>query len=273
MKILYLDCGMGVAGDMLGAALVELMPDPKACIDRLNGIGIPNVTYSQSIVQRCGIMGTHLGVRVNGVEEGELMDRMEHAHDHEHHHVHDHEHPHMHEHEHHHVHRTLGEIEAIVNGLNVSAQVRADILAVYKRIAEAESHVHGRPVSDVHFHEIGAMDAIADIAAACSLIEMLAPDEIAVSPVRVGSGTVRCAHGLLPVPAPATAYLLKDVPIFAGDVSGELCTPTGAALLTHFANRFGTMPLMRVRAIGYGMGTKVFPDMPGCVRALWGITE
>ena len=167
----------------------------------------------------------------------------------------------------------MAEIREIVSGLQVSEAVKANVLAVYGRIAEAESHVHGRPVEEVHFHEVGALDAIADITAVCVLIEQLAPDRIVVSPVRVGSGTVRCAHGLLPVPAPATAYLLRDVPIYAGEIEGELCTPTGAALLTHFAAEYGKLPLMRLRAVGYGMGTKVFDDMPGCVRALLGETE
>ena len=245
MKTLYLDCGMGAAGDMLCAALLELLPDPDAAVQKLNGVGIPHVVFERMPSEKCGISGTHLAVRVHGAEE--------------------------HEH-HHHAHSDLGSIEAILSGLRVSERVRADALAVYRSIAEAESHVHGRPVEQVHFHEVGALDAIADVTAFCLLMEKLAPDEVLASPVHVGSGTVRCAHGVLPVPAPATAYLLRDVPIYGGEIQGELCTPTGAALLKRFVRRFGAMPVLRVRAIGYGMGTKDFPTA-NCVRALLGESD
>ena len=147
--------------------------------------------------------------------------------------------------------------------------VQDDVMAVYQLIAEAESHAHGKPVDAVHFHEVGAMDAIADITAVCLLMHRLAPDQVVVSPVHVGSGQVRCAHGILPVPAPATAFILKGVPIYGGQIQGELCTPTGAALLKHFASRFGAMPLMQSEAIGYGMGRKDFPAA-NCVRAILG---
>ncbi len=144
-------------------------------------------------------------------------------------------------------------------------------MAVYGLIAEAESHAHGVPVTEIHFHEVGTMDAIADVAAVCLLMDRLAPDQVLASPVHVGSGTVRCAHGILPVPAPATAYILKDVPIYGGRIRGELCTPTGAALLKHFVDRFGDMPVMRVQSIGYGMGRKDF-EAANCVRAILGET-
>jgi hypothetical protein len=145
-------------------------------------------------------------------------------------------------------------------------------MKVYGLIAEAESHVHNRPVTEIHFHEVGALDAIADITAVCLLMEELAPQSVVVSPVHVGSGQVRCAHGILPVPAPATAYLLEGVPIYGGSVRGELCTPTGAALLKTFATRFGDMPPMRTQAVGYGMGKKDF-EAANCVRAFLGETE
>ena len=149
--------------------------------------------------------------------------------------------------------------------------MRADVIAVYKLIAEAESHAHGMPVSEIHFHEVGTMDAVADITAACLLIRKLAPEKIVASPVHVGAGKVRCAHGVLPVPAPATAYILRDVPIYGGRIQGELCTPTGAALLKHFAAEFGDMPVMRVQRVGYGMGKKDF-EVANCVRAMLGET-
>lgn len=260
MKTLYLDCGMGAAGDMLTAALLELLPDPDGFVRKLNDLGIPGVVFEKEQAVKCGITGTHMKVTVHGVEEGETHD---HGHDHEHDHEHDH-----HDHVHHHA--SLHDVEHIVRDhLKLSEKVRNDVLAVYRLIAEAESHVHGRPVTEIHFHEVGTMDAIADVTAVCLLIERLAPEQIIASPIHVGSGEVKCAHGILPVPAPATAFLLRDVPIYGGEVRGELCTPTGAALLKHFCTAFGDMPMMRVQRIGYGMGKKEFPRA-NCVRAMLG---
>ena len=262
MKTLYLDCGMGAAGDMLTAALLELIPEQKEFIAKLNALGIPGVKFTKESMSKCGIGGTHIAVKVHGGEESEE----EHQHEHsqraadEHHHGHTHSHSSMHD------------IEHIVLGLAISDKAKQDILAVYNLIAEAESHAHGVPVTEIHFHEVGTMDAIADITAVCLLMERIAPDQVIASPVHVGSGQVKCAHGILPVPAPATAYILQDVPIYGGAISGELCTPTGAALLKHFAACFGDMPVMRTSAIGYGMGKKDFPAA-NCVRALLGETE
>lgn len=267
MKTLYIDCGMGAAGDMLTAALLELMPDPDAFVEKLNSIGIPDIKYAKVRVEKCGIGGTHVSVSVHGVEEGEAM--------HEHHHDHEHEHHHEHEHEHHHEHshNSLPGIEHIVKDhLCLPQKVKGDVLSVYKLIAEAESHVHGVPVSDIHFHEVGTMDAIADITAVCLLMNELSPDEVIASPIHVGSGQVKCAHGILPVPAPATAWILRDIPIYGGEIKGELCTPTGAALLKHFVTKFGNMPAMKTTGIGYGMGKKDFPRA-NCVRVMFGETE
>ncbi len=278
MKILYLDCGMGAAGDMLTAALAELLPDPEAFAAELNGLGIPGVTFALIPAEKCGIKGSRMEVLVHGEEEQEAEEHgHHHHHDHEeeHHHHHDHEEEHHHhpeheeEHHHHHAHSTLPGIEETVNALKLSENVRKNVLAVYRRIAEAESAVHGRPVEEIHFHEVGALDAVADVTAVCLLMEKLAPDEVIASPVHVGSGTVKCAHGILPVPAPATALLLQGVPIYSTEIKGELCTPTGAALLTTFADRFEAMPLMRTEKIGYGMGKKDFPRA-NCVRAFLG---
>ena len=262
MKTLYLDCGMGAAGDMLTAALLELLPNPDEFIKKLNALSIPGVQFEKAPVVKCGITGTHISVLVGGVEEGEET----HGHDHEH----EHHHHEDHGHEHHH-HSGMHDIEHIISHLNLSTKVREDILGVYGLIAEAESHVHGAPVTEIHFHEVGTMDAVADVTAVCMLMDELSPDEVIVSPVHVGSGQVKCAHGILPVPAPATAYILKDVPIYGGSIQGELCTPTGAALLKHFATRFGDMPIMKTQAIGYGMGKKDFPRA-NCVRAMLGET-
>ena len=152
----------------------------------------------------------------------------------------------------------MSDIENIINGLNVSDKVKADALAVYGLIAEAESKAHGKPVTDIHFHEVGTMDAVADIAGVCVLLEQLAPDQIIVSPLATGFGEVKCAHGILPVPAPATAGILEGIPSYSGDVEGELLTPTGAALLKHFADSFGSRPVMAIDKTGYGMGKKDF---------------
>lgn len=283
---------MGAAGDMLTAALLELMPDPAAAVAELNALGIPGVRFAASQAVKCGITGTHVTVTVNGEEEEDLHTHShgdhvhhehghgEHAHTHHEHHHDEHAHSHdEHAHHHdghahgHHAHSSLHDIAHLVRGhLPLSERVKDDVMAVYQLIAEAESHAHGVPVTDIHFHEVGTLDAVADIAAVCLLMERLAPDEVVVSPVHVGSGQVRCAHGILPVPAPATAYILKDVPIYGGAVRGELCTPTGAALLKHFATRFGDLPVMRVQAIGYGMGKRDF-GAANCVRAMLGERE
>lgn len=263
-KTLYLDCGMGAAGDMLTAALLELLPNREAFTAELNALSIPSVTFTTETVQKCGITGTHMTVKVNGEEESENM------------HAHAHEHMHTSEqiahHHHHHHHSGMHEISHIIDDLPVSNQVKADVRAVYALIAEAESHVHNKPVTEIHFHEVGTMDAVADITAVCLLMERLAPEQVVVSPIHVGSGQVKCAHGILPVPAPATAYILRGVPIYGGSIQGELCTPTGAALLRHFATKFGDMPVMKTTAIGYGMGKKDF-EAANCVRALLGETE
>ena len=247
MKQLYLDCAMGAAGDMISAALLGLTEDPIKALAELNGIGIPHVVYEAEESVKCGIRGLHMTVRINGEEEDE------------HHHTHHH-------------HRGMAEISEIINGLNLSEKVKNDILAVYELIAEAESKVHGEPVTQIHFHELGMMDAIGDIAAVCCLLDKLSPEKITASAVHVGSGTVKCAHGVLPVPAPAAAELLKGIPIYGGEIRGELCTPTGAALLKYFVHEFGAMPEMKVSAIGYGMGKKDFSS-PNCIRAMMGETE
>lgn len=179
------------------------------------------------------------------------------------------EHAHNHTHSHHHAHSSLHDIEHILSHMHIDPKIRQDVMAVYHLIAEAESRAHGVPVTEIHFHEVGNLDAIADVTAVCILIDRLAPEKIIVSPVHVGSGHVHCAHGILPVPAPATAHILQGCPIYGGKIIGELCTPTGAALLKYFADDFGEMPVMKVSAIGYGMGKKDF-EAANCLRAMFG---
>lgn len=297
MKTLYIECNMGAAGDMLTAALLELLPEKEAFLEELNQIGIPGVEVTAKVDQKCGIMGTHVQVKVHGEEESEVMFDHVHPHEHDPHSVHgewdhhrDHEDSHAHDHDHHnpiqetkhshhghahqehHHHTGMQEILQIIEELKVSEKVKADIKAVYQAIAEAESHAHGRPVEEIHFHEVGTMDAVADVTAVCMLMEKLAPEQIVVSPIHVGCGQVRCAHGILPVPAPATAYILRGIPVYGGQIPGELCTPTGAALLRHFAAEFGPMPVMCTEKIGIGTGRKDF-EAANCVRVFLGETK
>lgn len=243
MRILFLDCAMGAAGDMLAGALLELMPQQDAILAELNGMGIPGVTFHREKCEKCGIRGTRFVVRVHGEQEGEEV---------------------------HHHHSHLSDISALIMGLSLPDVVKKQVLEVYQQIAQAESRVHGVPVTEVHFHEVGALDAVADISAVCLMLNRLSPDKIVASPVHVGFGQVRCAHGILPVPAPATAELLKGIPILAGDVEGELCTPTGAALLRQFVTDFEEMPPMAPESIGYGMGKRDFPRA-NCLRAVMGV--
>ena len=292
MRTLYLDCGMGAAGDMLMSALYELAPDREGFLRKMAELGLPGVEVKLARAESHGIAGTHAAVTVHGLEEDEHLHGHEghghgheqphehpheHGHDHGHEHEHDHEHEHGHEHEHDHEHGHhhhgphLSDVVELINTLPVSERVKADACAVYGAIAEAEGAAHGTTPDLVHFHEVGVMDAVADITGVCLLMEKLRVDRVFCSPVHVGSGMVRCAHGVMPVPAPATANLLAGVPIYGGEVQGELCTPTGAALLAHFADSFGPMPAMTVQAVGVGIGTKTF-EQANCVRAFLGET-
>ena len=282
MKILFLDLSMGAAGDMFAAALYELTEDKAGFMKEINAAGISGVKINAQAAARCGICGTHMQVLVNGSEEtsedaGREYARVEHEHSHEEHeHVHE-EHARSHEehghgHHHHHSHRSMADIEAIIDALNISDKVKADAKAVYKIIADAESKAHGMEVSEIHFHEVGTMDAVADIVMSCMLVESLCPDKVIASSVCTGFGHVNCAHGIICVPAPATAYILEDIPSYEGDIEAELCTPTGAALVKYFADEYGRMPVMTDKKTGYGMGSKEFEKL-NAVRAVIGNAE
>lgn len=246
MKTLYFECAMGVAGDMLMGALYELYPDKERFLNDMNSLH-PDISLSVETVRRQGIAGTHMRVLIHGREErhGGL--------------------PHEH-HGHRHEHRSLADITHMIDHFSLPAPVREKATAAYTLLAEAESMAHGVPVGEVHFHEVGALDAVVDVTGVCYLMHLLSPGAVCASPVTVGSGSVHTAHGLLPVPAPATARLLAGVPISAGDIQAELCTPTGAALLRVFATDFGPMPAGAVLHCGYGCGTKEFPRA-NCLRA------
>lgn len=247
MRTLYVECRMGIAGDMLMGALYELLDDDgrKDFVRAINNAGIPGVKVEAQERIKCGVKGTHMEVRIFGETE-----------DH-----HDHSHGHG-----------IEDIEKIIKSLKLSQGVKEKALQVYERIAQAEAAVHGEKPEHIHFHEVGSLDAVADVTGCCLLMEMLGADKVIFSPVNTGSGTVHCAHGILPVPAPATALLLKGIPVYNNEIESELCTPTGAALAGAFADEFGSMPLMNISQIGYGMGTKDF-SQANCVRAMLGESE
>lgn len=270
MRTLYFDCSNGAAGNMLAAALWEIVDDKEQFLACVNATGIPGVKVYALPEIKCGVVGTHFKVEVHGEEERQGTpiisgNTHEHAHNHTHEQAHDHHISHNH-------HSSLSDITDIINSLNVSERVKNDAISVYKLIADAESEVHGETVVDVHFHEVGAMDAIADIVTVAMLIEKLNPECIIASPVHTGSGKIKCAHGILPVPAPATTLLLRGIPMYATEVQGELCTPTGAALLKYFVSKFGPMPVMNMENIGYGMGSKDF-ETANYLRAVWGTSD
>lgn len=266
MKTIFFDCGMGAAGDMLAAALYELLSDKQRAsfLETMNAL-IPGVSVYAERSVKCGVAGTRFCVTIHGeTEASEDIPPDEHVFLHKHNH-------HHHEDDAPHHGQALNQIHQTISALNLPDIVKENIWNVYQLLASAESEAHGEPIDQIHFHEVGELDAIADIAAVCLLLHLLAPERIVASPVHVGSGHVRCSHGILPVPAPATAILLKGVPIYGGTVRGELCTPTGAALLKHFCS-FGELPQLSVSQNGYGMGTKDF-EAANCVRALLGETE
>ena len=265
---------MGAAGDMLAGALVSLLSkeEQESFIKMINNIGVDDVKVSLSDDAKCGIAGKHFKVEIDGVEE-----HSHDVHEHEHHHEHEQEHGHHHEHgdghndndNHGHHHHGTGpfpkELETVAEKLNCPN----DIQKVYELLAEAEAKVHGKDVSEIHFHEVGMKDALIDIASVVYLMNKLKVDKVVVSPVNVGFGKVKCAHGILPVPAPATAELVKGIPTYAGRFEGELLTPTGAALLKYYADEFSYQPLMNVIKCGYGTGNKNF-ESANVVKAVLG---
>ena len=246
MRTLYIDCSMGCAGDMLTAALLELHPDKDDFLSRMNAALGGKAVLTAAPDSKCGIIGTHVTVLINGDEEGEKTHN-------------------------HHEHTSITEIMAFIDSVPLDEAIRINAKKVYSIIAEAESRVHGHPMENVHFHEVGSLDALADVLSVCALMHELAPERILASEVNVGSGTVRCAHGVLPVPAPATELILRGVPIYSGQIRSELCTPTGAALLKYFVSEFVAMPTMKIENAGCGTGKKNF-ECANVVRAFIGET-
>jgi uncharacterized protein (TIGR00299 family) protein len=238
MKIAYLDCFSGAAGDMLAAAMLDAGLDFEFLKSQLATLNLPqnNLQLTISEVKRAGLRALHFVPVI--VEE--------------------------------HHHRHLEDIKKIINSSKIADKPKQTAMAIFERLAQAEAAVHGKDPNDIHFHEVGAIDSIVDIVSAAIGLDTLGIEKVYCSPLAVGGGTVKSAHGVLPVPAPATAELLKGVPIVGGPINKELLTPTGAAILTTVAENFGPMPQMKIEATGTGAGTLNSDQIPNVVRLFIG---
>lgn len=283
MKTLFLDCSNGVAGDMLVAALLELQEDKHQAVDYLNALFDKRVKLSVDNVNKCGIVGTHFDVNIGGYVEGQhchhvhehsdtTAENVNHEHEHEHDHC-AHSHDEEHHHEHHHHHSSLADITVTIDGLDIDQHIKQRAKAVYNIIAQAEGKVHGERPNKIHFHEVGEVDAIVDVVSALWLLDKLQVDRVVCTPINTGSGTVKCQHGVLPVPAPATAEILQGMQCYSDGTLTELATPTGCALIKSIVQQYGAMPAMNIEKCGYGMGTKDLPNRPNCLRAVLGESE
>jgi pyridinium-3,5-bisthiocarboxylic acid mononucleotide nickel chelatase len=250
-RTLYLDCFAGASGDMLIGAMLDCGLDFESLRSELAQLGVEGYELSLKRVDRSGISAAKFDVNMTGE-----------PHSHGSHHDHGHSH-----------HRALSEIKQIISSSNLSGQVKSRAQTIFQRIGEAESKIHDIPIESVHFHEVGAIDSIVDIVGACVAFEALKVGRIVSSPLHVGSGTFKCAHGTYPVPGPATAELLKGVPVYSKDVEGELVTPTGAAIISTLAESYGPMPMMKIESVGYGAGTREYPKFPNALRAVIGESE
>jgi uncharacterized protein (TIGR00299 family) protein len=254
-RTLYLDCFAGASGDMLIGAMLDCGLDFESLRSELLKLGVEGYELTVKRVDRSGISAAKFDVRLTGEPHS-------HGHHHDHHHNHEHSH-----------HRALSEIVQIISSSSLSERVKGRTQTIFQRIGEAESKIHDIPIESVHFHEVGAIDSIVDIVGACVAFEALKIGRIISSPLHVGSGTFNCAHGTYPVPGPATAELLKGVPIYSKDVEGELVTPTGAAIISTLAESYGPMPMMKIEKVGYGAGTREYPKFPNALRAVIGELE
>ncbi len=236
MKILYFDCFAGASGDMILGALVGAGVDPRALIDQLQLLGVGGWQIDFETVDRSGISSTYAKVQT--------------AHEH--------------------AHRHLGDILKIIDDSRLHDRVKNRVAQIFSRLAEAEAHVHNLPVEKIHFHEVGALDAILDVCGAAIGFDLLNIDEFVCSPLRAGFGMAKMAHGTFPIPPPAVAELLKGKPIYAGDIEGEFVTPTGAAIIATVCKRFETLPAMKIETAGYGAGTRNPKGFPNALRILVG---
>lgn len=291
MQIAYLECFSGISGDMFLGALVDAGVPPRLLEETAEALNV-GARLEISRVVRSGIAATKVDVWVNGKKDmprDEIREattdaeQHEHVHAHSrsnsHSHGHDHDHDdghdhaeHKHDHSHTHSHAThshgrgLVEIRQIISAALISDQAKKTAIAIFEALGRAEGKIHNMPPEQVHFHEVGAVDAMVDIVCAAVGAEALGADEIICSPLNVGGGTVRCAHGDFPVPAPATVELLRDAPVYSSGVRAELVTPTGAAIVQVLAKRYGQFPAMKIEKCGYGAGSRDFPQHPNVAR-------
>ncbi len=276
MRIAYLDCFAGIAGDMFLGALIDAGVPAKVLVEATSALGL-GASLKIETVDRSGISCTRVRVMEGAVVAEEVAHTHEHSHAAEHPHTHEHSHSqeetHTHSHEHEHTHerahvhgRSLSVIRELIRGAALAEGVKRRAVRTFELLGASEAKIHNVDVEAIHFHEVGAVDAIVDIVAACVGIEYLKVDAWHCSPLNVGSGMVECAHGTFPVPAPATADLLRGYPTYSAHVQKELVTPTGAALVRVLDPVFGAQPAMRVERIGYGAGTRNPKGFPNALR-------
>jgi uncharacterized protein (TIGR00299 family) protein len=269
MRIAYLDCFSGISGDMMLGALVHAGVDPELFRNTVRALGV-EARLEVREVSRSGISSTKVDVITaeNSADDKHVVLNHPHDHGHDHHDRHDHDHAHDHSHEkHEHAHgRSLKEIEKLISSARLEASVRDLALRAFRLLGEAEAKIHNIPIEKIHFHEVGAVDAIVDITCAAAGCISLGVDRWMCSPVNVGGGTVKCAHGIFPVPAPATAELLKGARIYNSGINAELVTPTGAAILRALDVNYTAMPELTVDRIGYGAGTRDLKETANVVR-------
>ena len=275
MKILYFDCFSGVSGDMTIASLVDAGGDANYMEEELKKLGMDNeYELKWDKVIKNGISSTKFDVVLLNDDHEHKHKPHTHTHRHDHQHTHDHDHSddqdHNYGHTHTHHHRSYKDIVNLIQSAGFAEQVQNMALNIFKKIGEAEGRIHGMPLEDVHFHEVGAVDSIIDIVGAAILIHQLEIDQVQAAPVPVGGGKIHIDHGVYPVPAPATLEILRGIPIAESDLKAELTTPTGAAIIAVLAEEFGSMPSFKVNTIGYGAGTKTFPNHPNVLRTIIG---
>ncbi|MFY9947437.1 MAG: nickel pincer cofactor biosynthesis protein LarC, partial [Candidatus Sulfotelmatobacter sp.] len=287
MRIAYLECFSGISGDMFMGALLDAGVAPKVFQDAIAALKI-GARLEISRVVRAGISATKADVWVNGEKDlprevywEQQHSRHQHSHDESHSHDHgehthpqadghphdspSHTHPHAHEHSHEHS-RGLSDIRQIISAASISSVAKRTAIHIFENLGRAEAKIHNTSIEGVHFHEVGAVDAMVDIVCAAVGAGALGVDEIICSPLNVGGGTVKCAHGTIPVPAPATVELLANAPVYSSGLMMELVTPTGAAIVKTLASRFASFPEMKIERAGYGAGTRDFPGHPNVLR-------
>jgi uncharacterized protein (TIGR00299 family) protein len=236
MKQAYLDCSSGISGDMFLAALLDAGLEPRRLLEELKKISLGFYEFKRTRAMRGSLVGTRVEILLRGEQPR----------------------------------RKLSDIEELIGKTTLSDSVKQRSLKIFRRLAEVEGKLHNQPSAEVHFHEVGAVDSIIDVVGACVGFELLEISELVCSPLNVGGGRVQTEHGSLPVPAPATAELLKEIPVYSSGVEGELVTPTGAAIVSALASSFGPMPAFKIEEIGYGAGEKDFPGLPNVTRLFLG---